>query len=417
MKHKLMHLVINFGLAVTSIVIMLVLAEIALRLTPYKNMLPKMQLDPLRYYSYADPVKGYDIVKNAPPAPVSVEGLKYDLWSNELGCFDVPYRDERDSILLVGDSFTFAFAPFQDKWGTKIENLLERRVLKCGVGGYGTKQELLKASEIVSGMKHKPKLIIVGYFINDLEDDYLFPASTVLNGYPVRTQYIKDMNTGEILKRDAAALEEQMKYGVKEYPSGFFLRRAKWWIEQESIIIFLAKNSLRPILLAMPVIGNMVAQTKVVLPPMIAFLDRPWIQNVWSVHLSHLKAFKTLAARSGSNLLIVIIPSREQVYPHLTNWKGVDREKPQKILRAFLEQEGIPHMDLLPLFAEYSGPPSRVLDTDRGLYWRNDPHLNRRGNQLLGLLASQYILENDLLAVRGKNDKMVSIREQLDALR
>ena len=55
-----------------------------------------------------------------------------------------------DYILLVGDSFTHSYAPFPDKWGTRIEKLLHYRVLKCGVTGYGTKQEWLKAAEIIS---------------------------------------------------------------------------------------------------------------------------------------------------------------------------------------------------------------------------------------------------------------------------
>ena len=111
--------------------------------------------------------------------------MEYDIWSNELGCFDEPYRGEKDVILLVGDSFTHSYAPFADKWGTRLEKLLHYRVLKCGVNGYGTRQELLKAQEIIARIHRSPRLIIVGYFWNDLLDDSAFPSLTAVDGYLV----------------------------------------------------------------------------------------------------------------------------------------------------------------------------------------------------------------------------------------
>jgi hypothetical protein len=41
--------------------------------------------------------------------------VECDIWSNELGCFDGPYRGENDLILLVGDSSTHSYAGWKGK--------------------------------------------------------------------------------------------------------------------------------------------------------------------------------------------------------------------------------------------------------------------------------------------------------------
>ena len=413
MKRNIKKYIINISLACISVLVSLTLTEIGLRMTSYKNMLPIQQLKPFYNYLQADPAKGFDIVENAPPSIAYVDGLSYSIWSNELGCFDRPYAQEKDTSLLVGDSFTFAFAPFENKWGTRVEELLGQRILKCGVGGYGTKQEMLKASSVISRMNYPPKLIILGYFINDLEDDYLFPNATIIEGYPVRTKDIKDMETGELAIRERAETGEDKIYGVKVYPKNIILKKVKWWAENHSIIYQLTKYSLRPLLLNIPLVRNIVVAAKVVTPPTLAFSERHWVNNAWSSHLSNILEFKKMAEQQGARFLVVVIPSKEQVYPFLTSWQGLDRERPQKILRRFFDQEGIDYIDVLPRFISFSNQAPHMLGPDKDLYWRNDPHLNIKGNDLLSLLVSQFILERKLLDMDPERKKLSSINEKL----
>ncbi len=177
-RSRLSRWALHAGLILLSVMAVMVLLETALRFTPYRHLLTRDRH--LRYYYQSDLEKGFDIAPNVKGKRMSVDNrVEFEVWSNELGCFDEPYRGEPDYLLLVGDSFTHSYAPFPDKWGTQIEKLLNYRVLKCGVSGYGTKQELLKATEIIARVRHQPRLIIVGYFWNDLSDDYSFPSLTV----------------------------------------------------------------------------------------------------------------------------------------------------------------------------------------------------------------------------------------------
>jgi len=79
------------------------------------------------------------------------------------------------------------------------------------VTGYGTKQEWLKAAEIIARVRHQPRLIIVGYFWNDLSDDYSFPSLTVIDGFLVDATRYKDPKTNQLSKEK---LEKQYTFGT-----------------------------------------------------------------------------------------------------------------------------------------------------------------------------------------------------------
>ena len=87
-------------------------------------------------------------------------------------------HDER-YILLLGDSMTWAYVPFEQAFGTLVERLIGVRVLKCGVPGYGPRHERHKLEQVVNQVG-RPRVIIVQYFVgNDLTDDYVYPHATV----------------------------------------------------------------------------------------------------------------------------------------------------------------------------------------------------------------------------------------------
>jgi len=384
------------------------LLEIFLRFTKYQSFLV---LDDFpRYYFRADPVKGFDIQENFKKANANVDTeLKYEVWSNELGCFDRPYSGEKEYILLVGDSFTHARAPFQDKWGTQMESLLGYRVIKGGVGGYGIKQELLKAKDIISRINHPPELIIVGYYMNDLQDDYLFPSRTVIEGYRVNARKLKNKKTGEISIKDNDLLKKQFElwksFGITKYPKHPFFQKIEWLIKKNSIIYNLARNFSK--------IFRLKSKKQIYIH--LAFNDYPWIKYAWAKHLQNLKDFKELANRIGSQLLIVVIPAKTQVYKFLSiGAQHIDFERPNKILHEFFKKEGIKYFDLLPPLKKFADQtPRKKLDPKRDFYWQYDEHWSIKGNHLGGLLVSEYILKNNILNIKDKEKRLQVLNKKL----
>lgn len=392
---KIKRAAVNLGLMALSLALILLALEIALRFTPYASMIVKDKN--LRYYYRADAVKGHDISPNVKKMRTSTDNnsFEYDIWSNELCCFDEPYRGEQDYLLLVGDSFTHQFAPFEDMWGTQIDRLLERRVLKCGVTGYGTKQEYQKAQEVIAQTRNNPGLIIVGYCLNDLDNDSWGNNLTVHQGFLV-----------EVSKDLEKKYAQWQRFNLPYYPLTFF-EMIQYVLDRHSILV----NMINRL--------NLFPKRNTYLSPLewVTFADPDAKKDLWRSHLENLRMFKKLAAQYHANLLIVLIPLNVQVYPFLIDWGAVDPERPNKILSRFLTQEGIPYIDLLPLFRNYADQkPRKFLDPDKDLYWRANSHFNIRGNHLAGLLVSRYIIENHLVEVKENQRRLENINGKLKTL-
>lgn len=94
-------------------------------------------------------------------------------------------------------------------------------------------------------------------------------------------------------------------------------------------------------------------------------------------------------------LLIMVIPDEFQVEDPL--WRQVqtrsslelDRDRPQRLIAAWLEERGIPSLDLLPLLR--AAPAYE--DGLRHVYHRRDSHFNRRGNEIAGRALAGFLAE------------------------
>jgi len=90
------------------------------------------------------------------------------------------------------------------------------------------------------------------------------------------------------------------------------------------------------------------------------------------------------------------------------------RERPQRVLRAFLEREGIAYIDYLPLMRFYAEHRRHCfLDPERDLYWRLDGHWSPRGNHLVGLLLTRFLVREGLLEVPDPSRTLEKIEEEL----
>ena len=93
-------------------------------------------------------------------------------------------------------------------------------------------------------------------------------------------------------------------------------------------------------------------------------------------------------------MLVQMIPAACQVDDGLWSevsdgFPDLDRDRPQRLLRTWLQQEGIPVLDLLP--ALLAVPPEP--DGARHLFHRNDTHINARGNEVIGKALAGFLSE------------------------
>ena len=228
----------NGSLALLSIVVALLIFEGFLRLTSYGRMIGEDPLPPRDYYR-SDALAGIDVRERAEKRTYRIKECEFAIWGNELGCFDEPYRGEDPFILLVGDSFSWGYVPLEQNWGKGVERQTGLRVLTCGVPGYGTKGEFLKARQVIQRAGRKPQLLIVGHFINDPIDDYLHPRCRVVEGYPLEARGIGEFSTGTIREKTEDTLREELenwqRYGVPERPRHPTWKRIKRFLNEHSV--------------------------------------------------------------------------------------------------------------------------------------------------------------------------------------
>lgn len=409
--------VLKFTCSMVSIIFVLVGGEITLRFTSYKNFL----LSPYPFLGYviADESSGFDISKNFAPKTSDFIDTQLTFWSNEFGCWDKPYKDEQNYILLVGDSFTWAFVQYEHKYGTFVEQYLDYRVLQCGVSGYGPKQELVKIQKIIERVNTSPKLILVGYYLgNDFQDDYLFPRYTVIDGYPVDKVRLVDKVTWEKEIVPGDLLRDRMrnfkKYGQTEQPNGF-PGHIRLWLKKHSIIYNLCRKS--PILVKLA--GKTGVIQKAYTPIFYQIEQYPYLKTAWEDHLNTLKAIKRVADKYGAKLLIVLVPPPEQIYDFLrtSDKKKYDLGKLNTMLKTFFHEESIDYVDLTSVFRKYANQtPRQFLDPKKDLYWPYTLHWNGKGNLLAGLLITEHIIDKNMLEIPEELKKRTKVKEELKKL-
>jgi hypothetical protein len=415
---------INFALCMTSVLVAIGGAELALRYTTYGVPPQGAPFFP-RYYHRADPISGHDITPNFPATELRFRdyfvtfGSYYTVASNELGCRDERVKGEEPYILLVGDSFAWAQVPFEHAFGTVIQNLIGVRVMKCGVSGYGTRHELHKLEQVVNQVGH-PRTIIVAYFIeNDLTDDYLYPGKTVLDGYLLSRANVPDSQTnGQRTRTDEELREELQRY--LEHHEETFVFNVKSFMTKHSRVYTLLRNtrSLRQVAFTFGLADPPPPSHYEAAPIFHPLDDFVWLRQAWQLHMDNLRELKQAAESHNARLLLVIIPTKEQVYEYLRpSAEGIDWEYPNRRLKEFFEKEEISFLDLLPELKTYASTQPKVeLDRREDLYWPHDSHLNIKGNRLTALLIGRHMLEQSFVDVFDKSGQLSDINQSLSGI-
>lgn len=182
-------------------------------------------------YFIVDTQTGFDIGANRQAEHFVPEFGIYPVWSNEIGCFDeniVPGTDISKSIYLAGDSFTWGYAPYDTKFGTLLKNRTDARVLSCGISHSGQQHQFLKFQRNMTRLNAYPAIVVVNVSFNDIENDYTFPHTTVIDGWQVDTVRVRA--NGEIVPREMDEIKAVMQRIVFDANNPSLKFRAKRFI-------------------------------------------------------------------------------------------------------------------------------------------------------------------------------------------
>ena len=119
-----------------------------------------------------------------------------------------------------------------------------------------------------------------------------------------------------------------------------------------------------------------------------------------------LRGMRDVSQRAGAKMLAVVIPDEVQidrelqdrvVRAHGSTHDQFDFERPNRLLAAELSREGIPFVDLLPVFRN-EGRQTR-------LYKPRDTHWNIAGNRLAATTLAAFLRDTQLIAPPVPNHK------------
>jgi hypothetical protein len=333
-----------------------------------------------RYYFKADPDLGIDITPNAPPMSFSIKDTSLEIFSNDLGCFDrssaEDYKQWGDYDYFGGDSFTWGYANYEDKFAVIYENKSGRHALKCGVTNTGTSHQYLKFKKTVGKLGINPRRVIVGYYMNDPDNDRLFPHSTVVNGYMVDTYYykgkaVKSKDLEKVSER--IQLVETLRRG--EAPVGIISHPSS---AGAKVAAFLQKNSLL-YNVAYALLGNILLDDS---GSIYTPSEKNWYNYrsdyIYSAYTEKnreaIKRWSADASKVGYELIFLLIPPKE-----FANDTGYYEQ-----LREYLKSLSIKYVDIS---ADFKGAKM----SKESFYWKLDGHLNSDGNRFIGSRLSEYL--------------------------
>ncbi len=353
-KNTSFSLVKNIGLTLCSIIFVLFICEVALRLGGWKVV----TFYPLAGFHQFDADVGWTQIPNH-EAFFRGKDFNVRIRSNSYGFRDTEYQLSRHAgmkrVIVLGDSYTWGWGVEQEEIFCEVaeREMKNTEFINLGHNAYGTAQEYLLFKKL--GIKFSPDLTVLAFYYNDIYDNY-----------------------GNNLKRPNFRLQGGTLV-LKNRPKPLSIDR--------KINQFLQKN-----LLLYTFIDYRFAMLKKLRKPsdITSGFEECFYKKYSETTTAAWDLTETLLIKidelTQHRLLIVYIPTRLQVesetYQNALIASNVDEKKidllsPNKEIKRFSENHGIPFLDLTPYFR--SAHEKKI-----PIYFKHDGHLTKEAHKLAG---------------------------------
>jgi lysophospholipase L1-like esterase len=374
----------SLALLASGIFFAMALAEGILRLVPgllAVELQQIIQLDPDNF-GVAHPYIGY---LHTPNNTFTIAGRDFQAvnHTDAYGFRNAWPWPEKADIVTVGDSVVFGYGVEDDQaWPALMAKALpHNHLINLALIGAGP-QQYLRVYETF-GTKLYPKLLLVGFLArNDFWDDYMFdewlksgaganymvwrdfgrPKSTSLSLEQPISNLIKSLLWRGHLLASKSRLYKLLIYALKYFKGGGFSKPR----------IFRASDGTQLQL----DLEDFKDQTGIGRPGNRAF----------DLVVQALQRLDSITQANGTQILVILQPSKEEVYLPLMGETSVDTD-PERPLRAMLKKLGIPYLDLLPAFRERAAK-------GEVLFFETDGHPNSRGHALIAKLIFDNLKNN-----------------------
>lgn len=293
------------------------------------------------------------------------EGRDIVVRTTSHGLGDIGFRDlgttaPFDAIVL-GDSFTFCDDVSVDRcWVRLLGERSGMSIASLGISGFSTLAEGRVLQQY--GARLRPKLVILGLFPNDFNDNLRF-NEWVTSGHPDFWEWRKAREGRGVIRGWLAGHSIIYRLFDAATRSG------------EGKIFRYQKNGL-----------NLVLRTD----RLFSDENRESARRAASELMRQaLIDINRAAAAMGARFVVVLIPSKEEVYwdvvrPDLSSSARVEVDGPLAIVEDVCREQMIPACDLRPVFRRHARE-------HRQLYLRVSGHWNDEGNDLAATSVSECL--------------------------
>ena len=315
--------------------------------------------------------------------------------SNGLRDHETPYEKPPHSrrVLLLGDSMTEAVqVPLGETFSERAEELLSDslghvEVINTGCAGYGTDNEVLFYRH--EGVRYDADLVVLVLFTrNDVIDvsSTLHPRMTHAVYLPPKRYFTLDANDGLRLEKPAPpAAREPSETVVKRWYRNI---RSQLFVLRALERLMSAPNSQLPPATTErsgPVVGWQAVYSRNI---------HPEIARGWKLIEKLIIALRDDVQRTGAELLVVIMPSREEVaiagppalHPPIAKQTALwNLDQANQISREILDRIGVEYLNVLPPLR------SHVETTGSTGFFAIDIHLAPDGHGIVGSELARWL--------------------------
>jgi hypothetical protein len=324
-------------------------------------------------------------------------------------------------ILSLADSFGEALqVSLEQTYHKQLETLLADslgrpvEVINASVGGWGTDQEAI--FYVAEGFRYEPKVVLLAFFTrNDTVNNY-GPLEIASNGGSQQKGFFTLSPQGELIlppvpevalaKNQESRLQSGLP-GESEIENGpplLPLADGLWGISALYRLVVPYLRDIPPVVQTLGRSGILGGEGVVraghpTTPVHFYVYQSPpdeQFEAAWQLTEAIIERLRDEVEQRGARLVVVIIGAPEQVYRE--QWEQMlaanpalqaltlDVEAPNKRLAAFLSEEKIPHLDLLPIFRQAAVQP----DTPP-LHFLHDGHWTPAGHRLAAQAIHDFL--------------------------
>ncbi len=358
----------------------LLVVEVALRLL---GITAELIYRPNQWYGWSLPASRHFTFDS--------HGRRIEIDINSQGLRDIPHAYERQPgslrVLVLGDSFMEALqVAHESTFATQLETELRRRVrdsklavevINAGVSGFGTDNALLFFRQ--EGRSYRPDVVLLAFYVgNDVRNNSyeleLIDSGGQRKPYFTLGREGLELNAYPFTQHEGLPTRVRMFLNRNLRTYGF-LRELRDRSRERTT------GDRR----AMPLDFGLFAS-----PPAPAW------ESAWRVSEALLVTLAAEISAGGGRLFVMLIPADFQVeralWTRQLEAKGAgstavdwDLDAPNRRLRDFLTAQGIPVLDLLPLFRAQVEPGTT-------LYLPDDGHWTDAGHALAARAAAESLL-------------------------